>query len=408
MRLFSLFLASMAVIAGPLKAATLHTGHGQRYPTLAAAAAAAVPGDSILIYPGNYPGNVSLDGLQGAPGRWIYICAAEPGTVVFQGGENAWRGSGNAYLHIHGMVFEKQTGNGLNFDDGGQASSPAHHLVFDQCVFRDMAATGNNDLLKLSGANDFTVMHCTFLNGAAGGSGIDMVGCHNGSVFQCRFENLGANGVQMKGGSSHIRVEACFFKNAGSRAINLGGSTGTAFFRPADAAWEAARLTVCANVFTGSDVPVAFVGCTESIVVNNTIYKPARWAIRILQENKDTVRFAKCGGNTFRNNIVYTDCQMRAACSIGPGTAAETFTFSHNLWFHAGDPGWRGPQLPVPEYGSLTGKDPLFPAAGQGDFSIPPDSPAAGAGFPASVANRDHARTRFRSPRAIGAFEVKE
>lgn len=396
----------LACFYGPLSAKVLHTGHGQRFPDITAAAKAAVPGDTILLHSGTYTGDQSLQGLQGAPGKWIYILAEKNGAVLFKGGTSAWKGSDIAYLHIEGFVFSGQTGNGLNVDDGGSYASPAHHIVFRHCVFRDMAATGNNDLLKLSGVDDLTIRQCTFLNGSPGGSGIDMVGCHNSLILQCRFENTGANALQMKGGSSHIRVEACVFKNAGSRAINLGGSTGQAFFRPANAAWEAADLKVYSNVFIGSEVPVAFVGCVRSEVVNNTIYKPQRWVIRILQENKDTARFVKCANNIFRNNIICIDGQLRTACSTGSGTAPESFTFSNNLWFHTGNGSWPGPQLPAPEMNGLTGKDPLFRNADKEDFGIAVNSPAALAGFPLQHPEKDHAGKPFRKERAMGAFEA--
>jgi hypothetical protein len=267
-----------------------------------------------------------------------------------------------------------------------------------------MAATGNNDLLKLSGADDLIIQQCTFLNGSPGGSGIDMVGCHNSQILQCRFENMGSNAVQMKGGSSNIRVEACVFKNAGSRAINLGGSTGQSFFRPATATWEAADLKVYSNVFIGAEVPVAFVGCTRSEVVNNTISKPGRWVIRILQENKDTARLGKCSNNTFRNNIVCLDDQVRTACSIGPGTVPESFIFSNNMWFHTGNNAWRGPQLPVTESNGVIGKDPRF---SNEDLALDDDSPAAAAGFPVQYPENDHSGKPFLKVRAIGAYEVK-
>lgn len=405
---FLVILSLLACLPYSLWAIILHTGRGQRYADITTAAKVAVPSDTILVHNGTYRGDQSLQGLQGAPGKWIYIIAEKTGAVFFEGAATAWAGTDIAYLHIEGFVFTGQTGNGVNLDDGGTYTSPAHHILLQHCVFRNMAASGNNDLLKLSGVDELTVQQCTFLNGSPGGSGIDMVGCHNSLIRQCRFENMGTNAVQMKGGSSDIRIEACIFKNAGSRAINLGGSTGQAFFRPANATWEATALKVYSNIFIGSEVPVAFVGCTRSEVVNNTFYKPGRWVIRILQENRDTIRFVKCSNNTFRNNIIYMDYQVRAICSIGPGTAPETFTFSNNAWFHTGNSAWPGPQLPVPEKDGLSGKDPQFSNAEQEDFSIPAGSPAAAAGCPVQHPEKDYAGKRFRPTRAIGAFEVKQ
>jgi hypothetical protein len=148
------------------------------------------------------------------------------------------------------------------------------------------------------------------------------------------------------------------------------------------------------------------VGCTHSEVVNNTIYKPRRWVLRILQENKDTIRFAKCSNNSFRNNLLYIDEAVRTICNIGGGTAPETFTFSHNLWFHAGNNAWPGPQLPVPETGSLLNRDPLFRNAAGEDFSIPVRSPAAGAGALVALPANDYLGIHFLHKRSIGAFEV--
>lgn len=388
-----------------LTAKTLHTGPGQPYADITAAAKTAVPGDTIFVHTGTYRGDQSLGSLQGTPAKWIYILADK--NVVFEGGSAAWRGTDIAYLHIEGFVFTGQTGNGFNIDDGSTYATPSHHITFRRCTFRDMAATGNNDLLKLSGADDLTIQECTFLNGSKGGSGIDMVGCHNSKIIQCRFENMGSNAVQMKGGSSHILVEGCVFKNAGSRAINLGGSTGVAFFRPADVTWEAADLKVHSNVFIGAEVPVAFVGCVRSEVVNNTIYKPGRWVVRILQENRDTARFVKCSDNIFRNNIICLDDQVRTACSIGSGTAPESFTFSNNLWYHINNNRWPGPQLSVSENNAIVGKDPLFNDAEKEDFTIAVNSPAATAGYKLQIPQKDYAGKRFLSARAIGAYEVK-
>ncbi|MES2777392.1 MAG: right-handed parallel beta-helix repeat-containing protein [Bacteroidota bacterium] len=403
---FTFVLLLLVTIHGLLQARILHTGHGQPYGDISTAAKHVAPGDTILVHRGNYQGNQSLGNLQGTADKWIYLLAERPGAVFIESGITAFSGTDIAWLHIEGFVFKAQTGNGVNIDDGGTYDSPSHHIVIKKCVFSNMAATGNNDLLKLSGVDDLSILACSFVNGSPGGSGIDMVGCHKSSISQCRFENMGSNAIQMKGGSSNILVEACVFKNAGSRAINLGGSTGQAFFRPADASWEASDLKVYSNIFMGSEVPVAFVGCTRSEVVNNTIYKPGKWVIRILQENRDTIHFGRCSYNTFRNNIICIDAQVRTPCSIGPGTAPETFTFSNNAWFHTANSAWPGPQLPGLDKDGLIGKDPLFLGAPSADFRIGATSPAAGAGMPLQQPGKDHTGKQFLQRRSIGAHEV--
>ena len=246
--------------------------------------------------------------------------------AIVQGGSNAVQLSDPAYLHLEGFVFQQQTGNGFNTDDGGSYDTPAHHLRFVQCTFRDMAASGNNDLLKLSGLDHFEIRQCTFLNGAAGGSGVDMVGCHYGVIAGNFFENMGSNAIQCKGGTEYIRIEGNWFENAGQRTLNLGGSTGLAFFRPDTAHFEAANLQVYANVFIGSWAPIAYVGSVYVEVANNTFYKPQNWVVRILQETVDPERFVECGDNTFVNNIIYLGNSISTETNIGPNTRPDIMT----------------------------------------------------------------------------------
>ncbi|HAD11260.1 MAG TPA: hypothetical protein DCF33_02360, partial [Saprospirales bacterium] len=186
-----------------LQAATLHIGMGQAYPDLATAANVAQPGDTLLLHAGTYPGGLFLENLKGLPGQWITIKNAPGATVIFNGGSNAIHFVEPAYLHLSGLIFQQATGNGVNMDDGGTYDTPAHHVIFEQCTFRDMLATGNNDLLKLSGLDSFEVRGCLFQNGAAGGSGIDMVGCHFGKITGNQFENMGSNAIQCKGGCEY-------------------------------------------------------------------------------------------------------------------------------------------------------------------------------------------------------------
>lgn len=389
-----------------LNATTLHIGAGQPYPTLSAAANVAQPGDTLLMHAGNYPGGLSITNLKGNPDQWITIKNAPGEIVVFEGGSNAIQFIEPAFLHLFGLIFQHQTGNGLNTDDGGTYDTPAHHVIFEQCTFRDMSASGNNDLLKLSGLDYFEVRNCLFQNGATGGSGIDMVGCHFGKIIGNEFENMGSNAIQCKGGSEHIRIAGNFFKNCGQRALNIGGSTGLQFFRPDTAHFEAARVQVFSNILIGSQATIAFVGAVEVDVAHNTFYRPDKWAIRILQETVDPSRFLPCGNNRFRNNIVVLSNANPVVTNIGPNTAPETFTFSNNLWFHVDNPNWNGPDIPVAEPNQIVNQNPLFQDPLNEDFTIPTNSPAASQGLPLSDPEFDFLHQQFANPPSIGALEA--
>ncbi|HZV70304.1 MAG TPA: right-handed parallel beta-helix repeat-containing protein [Saprospiraceae bacterium] len=399
------FLFMECIMPNGAMGQTLHVGSGYPYETLTDATDIAIPGDTIRVHEGTYTGGIFIADLQGLPTAWIYILAAEGETVIFDGGSNAWQFSDAAYLYIAGFIFEHQTGNGVNFDDGGTYDTPAHHITFENCSFQNINATGNNDLLKLSGLDDFLIVNCSFLNGAEGGSGIDMVGCHDGSIRNCHFEDLGSNSIQAKGGTRNIRIERNIFKNGGARAVNLGGSTGLPFFRPIDAPYEAADLKVYSNIFIGSEASVAFVGCINTEVVNNSIFLPEKWVMRILQETVDPTRFPPCGNNTFRNNIVYLDNRLNTECNIGPDTAPETFTFSNNLWYQSDDINWGGPDLPVIDVDQILNEDPLFTDVASDDFTLLEGSPAIGQGFDVTDPLVDYAGEDFLDPRSIGAFE---
>jgi hypothetical protein len=403
-KIFALLLFCSAYLSAD--ATILHVGPAQTYTTLGQAAAAAKPGDTIMIQGGTYSGGTSISDLQGTSTAVITIMPAPGDTVIYSGGSNGWHLTDAAYLRIYNIIFEKQTGNGFNIDDGGSYATPTHHVLFERCTFRNINATGNNDLLKLSGLDNFELRSCVFVNGAAGGSGADMVGCHNGVFKNCHFENMGSNAIQAKGGTQHILMEGNFFKNCGQRAVNLGGSTGLAFFRPIDAPFEAADLQVYSNVFIGSTAPIAYVGCVRVQVINNTIYNPGNWVIRILQETVDTARFAKCGDNTFRNNIIYRGSGLSTDCNVGSNTDPKSFHFSNNLWYHYQNSSWTGPNLPVVDSNNIIGSNPLFKNIPNEDFSIGMSSPAAAKGYTLVNPVYDRAGNAFAPKRSIGAYEA--
>ena len=386
-----------------LSAKTILVGTNQPNKNLSDFVSLAVPGDTIRFQKGVYPGGQIISGLKGTAKNWITLFASVSDSVIIRGGATSWQFSDPTYLHIEGFIFEEQTANGMNIDDGGDYSTPACHVIVKNCIFRNIKASGNNDLLKLSGLDQFEITGCKFQNGSPGGSGIDMVGCHQGTISSCEFKNQGSNSVQAKGGSQYIRIVRNKFINGGQRSVNLGGSTGLPYFRPMDAMFEASNLEVYSNIFIGSDSPVAFVGCTKSRVVNNTIYKPGRWVVRILQENSDK-RFVQCSENTFSNNLIYYGT-LRSESNVGANTRPETFQFANNFWFDFSAATPRQPLIPVNDSAMIFGQDPKFIDAENGNFRLKSNSPAVGKSAWKEEPATDYFDSAFKSMRTLGAIE---
>lgn len=346
------------------------------------AVSAARPGTKIVIAPGIYDGGLSFAGMEGTKDRPIILAAADPAQPpVIQGGNSCLRLSDPAYVELHNLVLAKGRENGLNIDDGGSIETPAHHIVLRGLAVRDIGSDRNHDGIKLSGLDDFRIEKCVVERWGKQGSGIDMVGCHRGVISHSTFregDKVDANGVQMKGGSSDVTVRRCRFENAGGRAVNLGGNTGLPYFRPRPQGYEAKDLVVEDCTFIGSMAPLAFVGVDGAMVRHNTFYRPARWLMRILQENQDP-KFAPCRNGAFTNNIIaFQSDELVSAVNVGPKTATETFQFANNFWYCIGAPDRTrsAVKLPTAESKGVYGQDPGFRDAAGGDLQLIADSPA--------------------------------
>jgi hypothetical protein len=248
---------------------------------LRAAVAAAGPGTRIEIAAGDYGGGWLFREVHGAEGRPVVLAAKDPlHPPEFRGGGVGIQLTGAVHVELAGLSFSGQTGNGINVDDGGVPATPTHHVVLRALTVRDVGPDGNCDGIKLSGLTDFRVENCTLERWGRGGSAVDMVGCSAGVIERCVLRHsadaTGASGVQMKGGTRDVAVRRCRFENAGSRAVNAGGSTGLVYFRPPLAEWkgpkyEAKDLVVEGCTFVGSDAPVAFVGVDGAKFRFNTV-----------------------------------------------------------------------------------------------------------------------------------------
>lgn len=387
---------------------------GSPYATLQHAAQFAVPGTAVRLHPGTYAGGTSLSQLQGTAAAPIWIGglagAARPS---IQGSSQGLHLVRARYVVVEDLEIAGATANGLNADDGGLVGDPlaSHHLVFRRLSIHDIGTGGNNDCLKLSGIRDFWVLDGAFARcgGNMSGSGIDCVGCHRGLVARNRFDEMSGNAVQAKGGSADVELRWNHLVSPGERGFNLGGSTGTAFFRPplstTEPNAEARNLRAVGNLIEGGRAAIAFVGCVDCVAAHNTVIDPWRWPLRILQETTSGggYLFEPARDGIVENNLFYFEDDVVAAhVNVGGGTDAPSFEFAHNLWYAWDAPGASVPSLPAPETGGVYGQDPGFLPG----FRIPPASPAAGAGQGGPWLAGDRDGRCYAAPPAIGAHEA--
>ncbi len=332
--------------------------------SFAAAMAAAEAGTVIRIAPGTYRGGVYRAELHGTAEAPVLICAADPAQPPeFVGGQDGLHLVACSHVELRDLVLRGASGNGLNIDDSGQADAPAHDVIVRRVAVREIGPDGNRDGMKLSGLDRFLIEDCTIERWGTTGSGIDMVGCHDGVIAGTLFRHLpgydDGNGLQTKGGSARITVRACRFEDALARAVQFGGTTGLAFFRPQPPGpAEGSDLVVEDCVIVGSQAAIAFVNAERCVVRRNVIRQPRQWIMRILQETAGE-GFVPCRDNEFSDNtVIWNAAGFEGTANISGGTAPESFRFARNRWFCADRPEASAPTLPSTEVDGVIGVDP--------------------------------------------------
>lgn len=377
-------------------------GAAAPFRTIAEALAKVQPGTRVLIAPGTYGAVGSARNLQGRAGAPIALIGTGD-VVIDPGGKGSELHLADPrFLVIENIAVRNAVPHGVSIDDGGSYESPARFVVLRNVSLSRIGNGGNNDCLKLSGVDDFYIEGSRFA-GCNEGEGIDMVGCHRGTITGNTFTDMPGIAVQTKGGSADVLVHGNRFIRIGGRAINAGGSTGEPWFRPLDAPHEAERIRMIANLIddTGS-APVTFSGCSDCVFANNTVVDPGDFAVRIVEENP--ARRPGERGYFINNIIVFEAGELREFVDLRKGTMPATFTFDSNLWFARDDAGFEGPDLPrdLPRgTHPVASRDPLLDR----DFRPRLGSPALGAGraVPGGLPG-DFDRRPFGDPPSIGAF----
>jgi hypothetical protein len=131
--------------------------------------------------------------------------------------------------------------------------------------------------------------------------------------------------------------------------------------------------------FAGGISPINFVGVDGAVVRYNTIYRPEKWVVRILQETTGAEFVPSRNGRFERNLIVYQGARVREAVNVGPKTEPGSFVFKENWWFCEDRPANSKPQTPSKEEGGVYGTDPRVEIAKSGEPGAPGAAAAAAA-----------------------------
>ena len=351
------------------------------YETISHALSQATPGTRIIVQPGTYTISVSASNVQGSAENPIYVIG-NGATIDLQNQNSTAISLTNVrYLILEGFTIQNTNiGHGINISDGASYDTPSEYIMFKGLTVRNIGNGGNLDCIKMSGVDYFYVVDSE-LSACNSGEAIDCVGCHNGLISGNYIHNTYANGIGQKGGSRDVYIHGNLIIRTGSggyRAINAGGSTGSSYFRPINAPYEASNIHIQSNIIINTDNPIAFTGCVACSATQNTIVNPSWNVFRILQENTD--KLAAQNGIII-NNIIYFDSTINAnrAIGIGPNTLPGTFSFHNNLWHDISNPSYTGPSLGEagPETNTILG-NPDFVNVSTGNYQLQPDSPAIG------------------------------
>jgi hypothetical protein len=327
---------------------------------------AAADGDRILLKPGVYSGGTYQSGLRG-----VVIRSQDPANpAIIRGGGSAIQLTDARRVAIEHLIFEQQTGNGLNIDDGGSFTTPSTDITLRHLTVRNIIGSGNRDGIKLSGVSGFLIENVQVFDWGNGGSAIDMVGSHNGVIQNSLFRHdnlsIGGDALRPKGGSKNIvmRANRIELPDGQGRAIQAGGSTGVQYFRfiDGDSGYEARNIVVEGNVVIGGSSSFSYVNIDGGLFHHNYSHRPYDWVVRILNENQGNSIVDTQNGIFVDNVIRFRDDanEFKTAVNVGVETLPRSFTFARNQWYNEANPDRSRPNLPVPATDAVIGQQPAF------------------------------------------------
>lgn len=362
-------------------AGTIHVPAQQ--PTLAAAVAAAGPGDEIIVADGTYGGpgflNVSTAGkaviirsqngaqsctidLAGA-GRAFSIISGETAATIIEGFTIT---HGNANLGgailctgssptIRECIFIANLSPGTGGSGGAIRCSNAKPLI-TECHFEDNSAFAWGGAIFLDVGSSAIIQQCTFLsNGPSKGGAIYSQNGSHPKITDCSFEaNEGVIGAAIYNWNVNSTIDRCTFRfNVSSFNGGAIANTGSGSPTIANCLIEGNSAVNGGGVLS-SDTTTSIINCT---IVENVA--AARTGGGVLHLGR--------GVTTIRNSILWGNSPDQAAPADG-AVILEDSTVQG---------GWPDDDV--------SAADPLFINPKAGDWRLAPASPAVNTGNPTAL-----------------------
>lgn len=297
-------------------------GANQEYPTIQLAAAAAKPGDVVLVHAGNYAGfTVSTSGSLAQP---IQFIAAGTDVIIGSGGTTENDGvhlRSASHIRIEGFSIRNDAANSPRIHRciaarGATATQPMRGNVLrnNRCVgamaegfylsqFADGLIEAN--AISGSGTNGQPRAHGVYLANA----GSNATTIRGNTIFgNANVESNGihANGDISVGGSGLIRglvVEGNVIHGNGQSGINLDGVQDSRFQN--NLIHANARHAIRAYMIDGAGGP------TNLHLINNTLVATGGWAVKLSEDG---------GGHVIFNNLLYGSA---GSLSVGSNNLAS-------------------------------------------------------------------------------------
>ncbi|MDZ7268865.1 MAG: right-handed parallel beta-helix repeat-containing protein [candidate division KSB1 bacterium] len=379
------------------------------------------PGDTLLVRGGIYNEAISLP-VSGTAGRRI-VLRGYPGEKPVIAATGTMLNAGKSHWLISDLVFDHQgdasdaikiSGSFLTLRncelrngkrDGIEGAAGSSEVTIENCVIRDFVWQAGSDahgIVLNPGARRWRILNNTIFN--CGGDGIQLYADDkteianyatditiSGNIFYTTLGSNSENALDFKGvdgcvvegnemygfeNKAWVTQKGC--RNITGRNNFIHDSQRGIEFR-GEGGKSQANIRLLRNVLYNirQYYAIKFDDVANVEILHNTLANISASSFRI--EGKGV------SNAVVRNNLIH---QSGAVAVAGPFAGQV----DHNGWFNAAAKDWQGS-------GDVTGSDPLFKNAAQGNFELQTTSPARDAGIDVGLpyvgANPD-----------LGAFEL--